>query len=57
MCNQKQILTTALAKKFNIPSKEMFTHLLQKGFIEKKGDVWSLTNQGVDAGGKFVSAY
>ena len=56
MSNQKQISTTALSKKFNIPSKEMFGHLLQKGFIEKKGDVWSLTNHGVGAGGKFVTS-
>ena len=56
MSNQKQISTTALSKKFNIPSKEMFAHLLQKGFIEKKGEVWSLTNHGVDAGGKFVTS-
>lgn len=56
MSDQKQISTTALSKKFNIPSKEMFGHLLQKGFIEKKGDVWSLTNHGVDAGGKFVTS-
>ncbi len=56
MSNQKQISTTALSKKFNISSKEMFAHLLQKGFTEKKGDVLSLTNQGVDAGGKFVTS-
>lgn len=56
MSNQKQISTTALTKKYNIPTKEMFAHLLQKGLIEKKGDIWSLTNQGVDAGGKFVTS-
>lgn len=56
MSSQKQISTTALSKKLNISSKEMFAHLLQKGFIEKKGDVWSLTNQGVDAGGKFITS-
>ena len=56
MSNQKQISTTALSKKFNIPAKEMFARLLQKGLIEKKGDVWSLTNHGVDAGGKFVTS-
>ncbi|HIQ38128.1 MAG TPA: glycerol kinase [Desulfocapsa sulfexigens] len=33
----------------------MFAHLLQKGFIEKKGEVWSLSKHGVDAGGKFVT--
>lgn len=54
MNEQKQISTTALSKKYNIPAKNMFALLLQKGLIEKKGDVWSLTNQGVEVGGKFV---
>ena len=54
MSNKKHISTTALSKKYGIPAKEMFAHLLQKGLIEKKGDVWSLTDQGVKVGGKFV---
>ena len=52
----KYISTTALAKKFNITSKEMFMQLVQLGFIEKKGEVWSLTNTGVDAGGIFKTS-
>jgi len=56
MNNQKQISTTALSKKHNIPVKEMFAHLLQKGLIEKKGDIWSLTNLGIDTGGRFVTS-
>lgn len=56
MSEKKQISTTALAKKQNIPAKEMFANLLQSGLIEKKGDVWSLTDQGVDVGGKFVTS-
>lgn len=50
------ISTKALAKKFNISSKELFIQLVQIGFIEKKGEVWSLTNTGVDAGGKFKTS-
>lgn len=56
MSNNKQISTTALAKTKKIPTNEMFSHLLQKGFIEKKDDVWSLTNHGIKVGGKFVSS-
>jgi len=55
MSEKKQISTTALSKKYNIPAKNMFALLLQKGLIEKKGDVWSLTDQGVEAGGRFVT--
>ncbi len=55
MSDQKQISTTALSKKYNIPTKEMFAHLLQDGLIEKKGEVWALTNKGVEVGGKFVT--
>ena len=53
---EKRISTTALAKKFSVPVREMFAQLLQRGFIEKKGDLWSLTNQGVSVGGKFVTS-
>ncbi|MBU0730256.1 MAG: glycerol kinase [Proteobacteria bacterium] len=56
MSEDKQISTTALAKKHNVPPKEMFARLLQMGLIEQKGDVWSLTDQGVKVGGKFVTS-
>lgn len=51
----KHISTTALAKKSNISSKEMFIKLFNLGLIEKKGESWSLTNLGVDKGGRFVT--
>lgn len=51
----KQISTTALSKKFKITSKEMFTQLVNLGLIEKKGGVWSLTNEGLNKGGIFVN--
>lgn len=54
--SDKNISTTALSKKHNIPAKEMFAHLLKLGLIEKKGDLWSLTDQGVKVGGKFVTS-
>ncbi|CAG35382.1 hypothetical protein [Desulfotalea psychrophila] len=34
----------------------MFIILVSKGLIEKKGEFWSLTNLGVDAGGKFKTS-
>lgn len=52
----KMISTTALAKKYNMTSKEMFLLLLNYCYIEKKGELWSLTNLGVDHGGKFVDS-
>ena len=52
----KQISTTALGKKYKITSKEMFAQLLQLSLIEKKGDLWSLTDQGIKTGGKFVTS-
>lgn len=51
-----QISTTALAKKHNFSDKEMFTRLSDLGLIEKKGDHWSLTNKGDDAGGIVVNS-
>lgn len=55
MKDHKQISTTALSKTHNISAREMFAHLLQDGLIEKKGDIWSLTNKGIEIGGKFVT--
>ncbi|MBW1717457.1 MAG: glycerol kinase [Deltaproteobacteria bacterium] len=51
----RKISTSALAKQYKITVKEMFGRLLQLGLIEKKGEVWSLTDQGVRKGGKFVT--
>jgi len=56
MIENKMISTSALSKKYNISAKDMFARLLQLGLIEKKGDVWSLTDQGVKVGGKFVNS-
>ncbi len=53
--DEKNFLSaTALAKKYDIAPKEMFVYLTNHGLIEKRGDVWSLTNEGVAAGGKFI---
>jgi superfamily II helicase len=54
--NIKRISSTALAKKFNISPKEMFLQLNNFGLIERKGDVWSLTDEGVKRGGRFVES-
>lgn len=52
----KTLSTTALSKKFNISSKDMFLQLANLGLIERKGEVWSLTNEGVKRGGRFVES-
>ncbi len=54
--NIKTLSTTALSKKFNISSKEMFLQLSNLGLIERKGDVWSLTNEGIKRGGRFIES-
>lgn len=46
-----QISTTALAKLYNVSSKELFSHLLDIGYITKQGDNWSLTELGIKNGG------
>ena len=52
----KMISTTALAKKYNLTSREMFLVLTNQGLIERKGEFWSLTNLGVDRGGLFKTS-
>ena len=54
--NPKMISTTSLAKKYKIPTKEMFARLLQLNFIEKKEDLWFLTDAGIKCGGKFINS-
>ena len=46
-----QISTTALAKLYNVSSKELFSHLLDIGYITKQDDNWSLTELGIKNGG------
>ena len=47
----KQLSTTALAKKRNIESKELFKILSNKKWIYKKDEKWQLTREGRLAGG------
>jgi len=49
----KKISTTALAKKYQRKTKEMFTWLLGLGFIIKNGDLWELTDEGKKQGGEY----
>lgn len=49
--NTKYYSTTALAKEMNIQPKEMFEMLLDKEYIVRENDAWSLTKIGSDAGG------
>ncbi|WP_035242159.1 hypothetical protein [Desulfobacter vibrioformis] len=54
--NKKMISTTSLAKKYKISTKEMFARLLQLNFIEKKDNLWFLTDHGIKCGGKFINS-
>ena len=47
----KKLSTTALAKKRNIESKELFKELKSRGWIYKKDEQWQLTKEGKMAGG------
>ena len=47
----KQLSTSALAKKRNIESKELFKELKLRGWIYKKDGQWQLTKEGKMAGG------
>lgn len=52
----KMISTTSLSKKYKIPAKEMFARLLQIGLIEKRDNLWCLTDDGIKRGGKFIDS-
>jgi hypothetical protein len=55
MKDKKQLSTTALSKALALPLKELFSILSAKGWVEKKGDHWSLTLSGIEHGGQFVN--
>lgn len=49
----KQVSTTALSKIIDIPTKELFTHLLELGLIRKDNESWILTPEGEQKGGAY----
>jgi len=49
----KQISTTALAKSIGISAKELFSHLLKLGLIQKEGNSWILTEESEKKGGAY----
>lgn len=55
MGNQKYISTTALSKLMNIPTSDLFSRLLELGWIERVTNTWALTALGKDKGGQFRS--
>jgi hypothetical protein len=48
----KLISTSALSKVLNIPSKQLFNELQEKGYIERNDDSWKLTDLGTKQGGQ-----
>lgn len=46
-----QVSTTALAKIYNISSKELFSQLVELGYITKQDENWVLTESGIKNGG------
>lgn len=46
-----QVSTTALAKIYNILPKELFSQLLELGYIMKQDENWILTELGIKSGG------
>ena len=51
MSTIKYISTSALAKEMKIAAKDLFQKLLEKGFINRENDNWTLTELGKEIGG------
>jgi hypothetical protein len=49
----KLVSTTALAKRHQLKTKEMFVKLMNMGLIEKEGASWKLTEEGKRRGGAY----
>lgn len=48
-----QVSTSSLAKKVNLPSKELFELLQQCNFIRREDENWLLTDKGLENGGQY----
>tara|TARA_R110002110_G_scaffold14698_1_gene67594 strand:+ start:13102 stop:13995 length:894 start_codon:yes stop_codon:yes gene_type:complete len=48
-----RLSTTALAKKLNIPTQQLFATLRDYGWIQRAGDTWTLTPKGEFEGGSY----
>jgi hypothetical protein len=51
MSTTKYISTTAFAKEMKMSAKDLFQKLLEKGFIYRENDNWTLTDLGKETGG------
>ncbi len=49
----KQVSTTALSKSLGITTKELFSQLMELGFIKKENNSWALTAEGEKKGGAY----
>ncbi|TLS54144.1 glycerol kinase [Paenibacillus antri] len=47
----KYLSTSALARELSMPTKDLFQRLLAKGYIQRDGDSWALTDDGKQVGG------
>jgi len=51
--DQSRLSTTALARKLNIPTQQLFATLRDYGWIDRAGDAWILTPKGEFEGGTY----
>lgn len=51
-----KLSTTALARKLNIPTQQLFATLRDYGWIQRSGEAWILTPKGEFEGGKYQNS-
>ena len=49
----KKISTTSLAKKLGLNSREAFSVLVEKGYVQRLEETWQLTKKGEENGGEY----
>ncbi len=52
----KKLSTSALAKHLGLTSKDLFSNLAEKGYIQRQNDTWQLTDEGLRQGGAYVES-
>ena len=51
----KKVSTSALAKTMGLSGKDLFSKMQKAGWIERKDDVWALTDKGSGKGGEYTN--
>jgi hypothetical protein len=54
--SEQYVSGSALARRLNMPTRELFTLLAEHGWIQRQGEQWKLTRKGEFEGGRYLNS-